>query len=421
MVERPRGTNDWGPEDMAKRRFVESRFIQLAESFGFREVSVPTFESLELFTAKSGPGIVRELYAFKDQGGRDLALRPELTASILRFYVSSLRSLPKPLKLYTAGNAFRYEEPQKGRYREFYQLNAEIIGGAPLPSDTEALALAIGTMRAIGLKQVKARIGNIGILRSFLPFSPADQSVVLHSLDKRNFPMLDAELARLGRTDLSTPLRKLVELSGDASILNDAAKVLGGASKEGLDYLRDLAGFLDDYGISRSDYAFDMGVVRGLDYYTGMVFEIDSPNLGAEKQVGGGGSYRLAEIFGGEPVAQTGFALGLDRLVMAAEAEGTIEAPRPLDAYVVPVGDTARKKAIQILTSLRAAGLGADIDLIGRGPSKNLDYANAIGARFAVLLGERELKQGRATVREMATGVQREVALDDLVDTVRNA
>jgi len=420
MVERPRGTNDWGPQDMTKRRFVESRFIQLAESFGFREVSTPTFESLELFTAKSGLGIVRELYAFKDQGGRDLALRPEFTASILRFYVSSLRSLPKPLKLYTAGNAFRYEEPQKGRYREFYQLNAEIIGGASLPSDAEAVALAIGTMRAIGLKQVKARIGNIGVLRSFLPFSPTDQSIVLHSLDKRNFPMLDAELARLGRKDLSTPLRKLVELSGDASILNDAAKVLGGASTEGLDYLRDLAGFLDDYGVSRSDYAFDMGVVRGLDYYTGMVFEIDSPNLGAEKQVGGGGAYRLSEIFGGEPVAQTGFALGLDRLVMAAEAEGTIEAPRPLDAYVVPVGDTARKKAIQILTSLRAAGLGADIDLIGRGPSKNLDYANAIGARFAVILGERELKQGRATVREMATGVQREVALDDLVDTVRN-
>jgi histidyl-tRNA synthetase len=419
MIERPRGTNDWGPEDMAKRRFVESRFLQLAESFGFREVSTPTFESLDLFTAKSGPGIVRELYAFKDQGGRDLALRPEFTASILRFYVSSLRSLPKPLKLYMAGNAFRYEEPQKGRYREFYQLNAEIIGGAPLPSDAEALALAIGTMRAIGLKQVRARIGNIGILRSFLPFSPTDQAVVLHSLDKRNFPMLDTELARLGRKELSAPLRKLVELSGDASILNDAGKVLGGAAKEGLDYLRDLAGLLDDYGIPRSDYAFDMGVVRGLDYYTGMVFEIDSPNLGAEKQVGGGGAYRLAEVFGGEPVAQTGFALGLDRLVMAAEAEGTIEMPRPLDAYIVPVGDAARKRAAQILTSLRAAGLGADIDLVGRGPSKNLDYANAIGARYAILLGERELKGGRATVREMASGVQREVALDDLIDTIR--
>ena len=231
--------------------------------------------------------------------------------------------------------------------------------------------------------------------------------------------MLEAELGRLGRKDLASPLRKVIELSGDASVLDDASKILGASAKEGLAYLRDLAGLLDDYGIRRSDYAFDLGVVRGLDYYTGMVFEIDSPNLGAEKQVGGGGAYRLAEVFGGEAVAQTGFALGLDRLVMSAEAERTIEPPRPLDAYIVPVGDGSRKKAIQILTSLRAAGLGADIDLIGRGPSKNLDYANAIGARFAVILGERELKQGRATLREMASGVQREIAIEDLVDAVR--
>ncbi|HWM53330.1 MAG TPA: HisS family protein, partial [Thermoplasmata archaeon] len=299
MFERPRGTNDWGPEDMAKRRFVESRFTQLAESFGFREVSTPTFESLDLFTAKSGPAIVRELYAFKDQGGRDLALRPEFTASILRFYVSDLRSRPKPLKLYSTGNVFRYEEPQKGRYREFSQVNAEIIGGTPLPSDAEALALGIGAMRAIGLKQAKARIGNIGILRGYLPFAPADQAVVLHSLDKRNFPMLDAELARLGRPDLSKSLRSLVELSGDASILDKAARILEGAGSAGFEYLQKIADLLDAYGVSRKDYAFDMGVVRGLDYYTGMVFEIDSPNLGAEKQVGGGGAYNLAEVFGG--------------------------------------------------------------------------------------------------------------------------
>jgi histidyl-tRNA synthetase len=420
MIERPRGTNDWSPEDMAKRRFVESRFVRLAESFGFHEVSTPTFENLELFTAKSGPGIVRELYAFKDQGGRDLALRPEFTASILRFYVSSLRSRPKPVKVYMTGNAFRYEEPQRGRYREFHQLNAEIIGGAPLPSDAEAIALAIGTMRAIGLKQVKARIGNIGILRSFLPFPPADQGVLLHSLDKKNLEMLDSELTRLRRKDLSAPLAKLIGLSGDASILKDAEKVLGGTAKEGLTYLQDLAALLDGYGISRSDYEFDMGVVRGLDYYTGMVFEIDSPNLGAEKQVGGGGAYNLAEVFGGEAVPQTGFALGLDRLVMAAEAEGTVEPPRPLDAYVVPIGDGARGKAIQVLTSLRSAGLSADIDLVGRGPSKNLDYANAMGARFAVLLGERELRMERATIREMKSGVQREVSLSDLVDEIRH-
>src|SRR5712691_11258613 len=419
MVERPRGTNDWGPEDMAKRRFVESRFIQLAESFGFREVSTPTFESLELFTARSGPGIVRQLYAFKDQGGRDLALRPEFTASILRFYVSSLRSLPKPLKLYSTGNVFRYEEPQKGRFREFSQVNAEIIGGAPLPSDAEALALAIGTMRAIGLKQVKARIGNIGILRGFLPFPPADQAVVLHSLDKRNFPMLDAELGRLGRPDLARPLRELIELSGDVSVLDKAAKILAGAGSAGLEYLRKIADLLDAYGVSRKDYAFDMGVVRGLDYYTGMVFEIDSPNLGAEKQVGGGGAYDLAQVFGGEPVTQTGFALGLDRLVMLAEAEGSAPSVPPLDAYVVPIGDSMRPKAIEVLASLRAQGLKADIDLVGRGPTKNLEYANAIRARFAVLVGQRELGAGKATVRNMASGEQREVSLETLVETLR--
>ncbi|HYV08029.1 MAG TPA: histidine--tRNA ligase [Thermoplasmata archaeon] len=421
MFERPRGTNDWGPQDMAKRRFVESRFVQLAESFGFREVSTPTFESLDLFTAKSGPGIVRELYAFKDQGGRDLALRPEFTASVLRFYVSELRSRPKPLKLYSTGNVFRYEEPQKGRYREFFQLNAEIIGGAALPSDAEVLALAIGTMRAIGLKQVKARIGNIGILRGFLPFEPEDQPVILHSLDKRNFEMLDAELARLGRSDLGATLRKLVGLSGGVSVLDEAAKVLTGAKKEGFEYLRRLAGLLTAYGVAPSDYAFDMGVVRGLDYYTGMVFEIDSPNLGAEKQVGGGGAYSLAEVFGGERVAQTGFALGLDRLVMAADAEAAIEAPRALDAYVIPIGDGAQAKAVEVLTALRASGLGADIDLVGRGPSKNLDYANAIGARYVILLGERELKAGRATIRDMASGAQRDVPLDTLAEAIRGA
>ncbi len=421
MFERARGTNDWGPEDMAKRRFVESRFVRLAESFGFREVSTPTFESLELLTAKSGPGIVRELYAFKDQGGRDLALRPEFTAGVLRFYVSDLRSRPKPLKVYSTGNVFRYEEPQKGRYREFFQLNAEILGGATLPSDAEALALAIGTMRAIGLKQVTARIGNIGVLRSYLRLPPSDQAVILHSLDKRNFDMLDGELARLGKKDLSEPLRQVIGLRGGVKVLDEAAEMLGGAGKDGFDALRRLAGLLASYGVARSDYSFDMGVVRGLDYYTGMVFEIDSPNLGAEKQVGGGGAYSLAEVFGGERVVQTGFALGLDRLVMAAEAEGTIEPARAVDAYIVPIGDAAQAKAIEVLTSLRAAGLGADIDLIGRGPSKNLDYANAIGARFAVLLGERELKTGRATVRDMGSGAQREVAFAHLVDELRGA
>ena len=421
MFERPRGTNDWGPDDMPKRRQVEGAFVRTAKSFGFREVATPTFEALDLFTAKSGPGIVDELYAFKDRGGRDLALRPEFTASILRFYVNELRSLPKPIKVYMTGTAFRYEEPQKGRYREFYQLNAEIIGGAPLPSDAEALALAIGTMRAIGLKQVRARIGHIGMLRAYLPFSPGDQALLLHALDKRNFPAVQAELARLGKEDLLEPLKELVGLSGDASVLRKAQDLLGGSGSDSFEYLHRLAEQLYHYGISDREFAFDMGVVRGLDYYTGMVFEIDSPNLGAEKQVGGGGAYTLAEIFGGEPVPQTGFALGLDRLVLAAEAERTFSPSEVLDAYVIPIGDRMRSKAIEILASLRAGGLRADVDLVGRGPTKNLDYANAVGAKHAILVGDRELKGGSVAVRNMETGEQREVSLKTLVESLTAA
>ncbi len=421
MFERPRGTNDWGPDDMAKRRFVESAFVRTAESFGFREIQTPSFEALDLFAAKSGPGVVGELYAFKDKGGRDVALRPEFTASILRFYVAELRSQPKPLKVYCYGNAFRYEEPQKGRYREFEQVDAEIIGGATLPSDAEVLALAIRTMHAIGLKRVRARIGHIGMLRAYLPFGPADQAKVLHALDKKNVPMLNEELARLQRAELSEPLQRLIALRGDASVLDQARNLLGGKGEEAFDSLRALAAQLDAYGIPPSDYEFDMGVVRGLDYYTGMVFELDSPNLGAEKQVGGGGAYTLAEIFGGEPVAQTGFALGVDRLVMAAEEEGVFGKPKGIDAYVVPIGDTTRTRALEILASLRAAGLSADIDLVGRSPSKNLDYANAARARFAVLLGERELKAEKATLRNLATGDQREVPVGILVEEIRKA
>ncbi len=421
MFERPRGTNDWGPDDMAKRRFVESAFVKAAEGFGFREIQTPIFETLDLFAAKSGPGVVEELYAFKDKGGRDLALRPEFTASILRFYVAELRSLPKPVKVYCHGPAFRYEEPQKGRYREFEQVDVEIIGGATLPSDAEVLALAVGTMRAIGLKQVRARIGHIGMLRAYLPFGPADQASVLHALDKKNFAMLEEELKRLQGTDLLDPLKRLVALHGDASVLDQAKEILGGQGAESFDYLRKLAGQLGAYGVDTSDYEFDMGVVRGLDYYTGMVFEIDSPNLGAEKQVGGGGAYTLAEVFGGEAVFQTGFALGVDRLVMAAEAEGVFGAPKGVDAYVVPIGDATRTRALEILASLRAAGLRADIDLLGRGPSKNLDYANAIHARYAVLVGERELKAEKVSLRNLASGEQREVPVGLLAEEIRKA
>src|SRR3989441_3843061 len=412
-IDRPRGTNDYGPEEMARRRAVETILRETSHRFGFREVATPTLETLELFTAKSGPGVVEELYAFKEKGGRDLALRPEFTASIVRFYLSELRNLPKPIKVYSVGNVFRYEEPQKGRYREFTQFNAEIIGAPALQGDAEVVALAIECLRSVGVRDVRVRIGHIGMLRSFLKLPPEDQGKVLHRLDKRDFPALKAELARLGLERLEAPLRQYIELKGGPEVLDQGAKLLSGVGTEGFEYLRALATRLKLYGLEH--LTFDLGVVRGLDYYTGMVFEVDSPNLGAEKQVMGGGAYTLAEVLGGDPVPQTGFAFGLDRVVLAAEAEG-VKLPVPrLDCYVIPIGAPMQAKALEVLVSLRRAGVSADIDLLGRGPSKNLDYANAIRARFAVLVGEAELKKGRVAVKDLDSGKQEELTLEGLI------
>jgi len=413
MIERPRGTRDLDPAYLARHTHVGAAFRRTAESFGFRETLPPTFEPLELFHAKAGPGIEDEMYVFKDRAGRDLVLRPEFTAGVLRHYVNELRNAPKPLKLWSVGPVFRYEEPQKGRYREFWQYSCEILGGAPLDADAEALALAVQSIRNAGVRQTDTRVGHIGMLRSYLKVPREVQNRILHALDKRNFERLHTELDGAGLLDVEGTLREIIALRGGPEVLRTAADLLGGAGGSGFDYIRDLLDRLAAYGI-RDGVVCDMGIIRGLAYYTGMVFQIHSPNLGAEDQVGGGGSYALAELFGGDPIFSTGFALGMDRIVLASEVEGVAVPPTTLDAYVIPIGDAVRRKAFDITANLRSTGLRIDVDLIGRGPSKNLDYANAMGARWAVLVGERELVGGNVALRNMKTGEQREVPVADL-------
>jgi len=417
MVERPRGTRDLDPAYLSRHRHVEGAFRRTAESFGFREVLPPTFESLELFHRKAGPGIEAEMYAFKDKSGRDLVLRPEFTAGVLRHYVNDLRNAPKPIKQYSMGPVFRYEEPQKGRYREFWQYSCEAIGGAPLDADAETVALAVQSIRNAGVRQTETRIGHIGMLRAFLKVDREAQARILHALDKRNFGKLHEELDAGGLLDVEGTLRELIGIRGGPEALAKASDLLGGVGSEGFEHLRRVRDRLAAYGI-RDGVVFDMGIIRGLAYYTGMVFQIHSPNLGAEDQVCGGGSYALAELFGGDPIFSTGFAIGTDRIVLASEVEGVAVPPPKLDAYVIPIGDSVRTRAFEIAANLRATGLTIDIDLVGRGPSKNLDYANAIGARWAVLVGEKELANGKVALRNMEAGEQREVAVDELASVL---
>lgn len=417
MIERPRGTRDLDPVYLARHRHVEGAFRRTSESFGFREVLPPTIESLELFHAKAGPGIEAEMYAFQDRGGRDVVLRPEFTAGVLRYYVNELRNAPKPLKLYSIGPAFRYEEPQKGRYREFWQYSCEILGGAPVDADAETIALAVRSIHGAGVRQVETRIGHIGMLRAYLKAPKEAQNRILHALDKRDLDMLHRELDAAGLRDAEATLRDLIALRGGPEVLGKASDLLGGMGTEGFTHLTAVQNRLAAYGI-RDRIVFDMGIIRGLSYYTGLVFQIHSPNLGAEDQVGGGGSYALAELFGGEPIFSTGFAIGVDRVVLASDVEGVAVPPPTMDAYVIPIGEAMRTKAFEIANALRETGLRVDIDLIGRGPSKNLDYANAMRARWAILVGEKELAQGSVALRNMETGEQREVPVAELASVL---
>jgi histidyl-tRNA synthetase len=417
MIQRPRGTRDFGPAEMAKRRKVEMAMRETCARFGFGEVVTPTFEHAELFTLRSGQGIIDEMYVFKDKGDREMALRPEITASVIRFFVSELSTLPKPLKLYYVGNCFRYENPQSGRFREFFQLGAELIGAKNPETDAEVIALAVNCIRAAGLESFVVRIGHIGILKSLVHDEIKDPKVaaeVLRMVDKEDFDALgDMFDAKALPRKLFDRITALAEIKGEIELLNNLEP------SETVDYLREIFSVLKLLGID--DCQVDLGIVRGLDYYTGMVFEIDAPRLGAEKQILGGGSYTLSELFGGEPVFSTGFAIGIDRVMLAVEAEREISVAPALDAYVISANDDMRKYAFGIVTRLRSQGLKADVDLMRRTMSKNLKYAASAGARYAVIVGEKEMSKRSVTLRDMKSGDQKVVLADELGVQIKKA
>ena len=410
MIQRPRGTRDFGPAEMAKRRKIELAMREVCHRFGFGEVVTPTFEHSELFTLRSGQGIIDEMYVFKDKGDREMALRPEITASVIRFYVTDMSSAPKPLKLYYVGNCFRYENPQSGRYREFFQLGAELVGTKTPETDAEVIALAVNCIRNAGLENFVVRVGHIGILKSLVKEQIKDEKMaaeVLRMIDKGDWDALGEMFdAKTLSRQLFDKITSIADIKGGLEELNNLE------DSESTRHLKEIFEVLKLYGLD--DVQVDLGIVRGLDYYSGMVFEIDAPKLGAEKQILGGGSYTLSELFGGEPVFSTGFAIGIDRVVLAAEAERAIETAPSLDAYIVPASDDMRKYAFGIVARLRSQGLKADVDLMRRSLSKNLKYAASTGARFAVIIGKEEMAKRSVIVRDMRSGEQRTVLADEV-------
>jgi histidyl-tRNA synthetase len=421
MFQVPRGTRDFTPDEMQKRRYLEHNMAATFTSFGYGEIQTPTFENLELFTAKSGESIINELYAFNDKGGRALALRPELTAPVIRCYVERLQMEPKPLKLFYFGNCYRYDRPQKGRYREFQQAGCEIIGTDTGEATAELLALAYTLLKNTGLKNIRLNIGNLTIISAIfkkLHLLNDDQKILLPLIDKSQFDdlkialrdcnvteeMIDAFLEVLQTSDIDK-IRSFITDDTDAKTELTAMETI-------LDLLKN--------AFHITDYEIKLSIVRGLDYYKGLVFEIDAPVLGAEKQLCGGGAYDLVPLFGGTEVPTSGFAIGFDRTILALDEEGFLFPAPKLDVFVIPVNQDMNTTAIQIVQELRSHGISTDFDQLRRGIGKSLKYADAKHAEKVIIIGPKELEKKTVTLRDMKTGAQETVALTDISTKLKN-
>jgi histidyl-tRNA synthetase len=402
-IQRPRGTRDFLPEEMTKRRYVENRMREVAERWGYGEIKTPTFEHIELFTIKSGDVILGEIYNFKDKGDREIALRPELTAPVVRMYVEGLQRSSKPLKFYYFDNCFRYERPQKGRFREFFQFGVEIIGSSRPEADAEAIALAVEMLNSVGVRG-DLHVGHLGIVRSLLKdILPEHQSKIMRLVDKKDDKGLEDFLDEINAPDhIRSKLFRLIGLRG-VNAVPEARELVGDI--EAISQFEALLSLLDVYGL---EYQVDLGIARGLDYYTGMVFEIYCEGLGAQNQVCGGGSYRLAQLFGGEDVSSTGYAIGFDRVMEICEAK-----PEGAKRVVVVYFEDTRKEAIVITKRLRKH-VSAYIDVMGRKFKDQISYANTIGASHIVIVGKNELDAGKVALKDMRTGEQELLAVEEV-------
>jgi len=404
MIQKPRGTRDFLPDEMEKRRAVEKRMRDVARCWGYREVCTPEFEELELFTARSGEGIIEEMYVFEDKGGRMMALRPEITAAVQRMYLNEARVTPKPLRWCYFADCFRYERPQKGRYRQFWQFGVELIGADTPVADAEVIMLARDLLQSSGVS-FALHVGHLGFMKALLSgMDIKEQHMLRRYLDKKDFDGLKNHLIDSGREDLYTSLTRLL----DCRSLDEIIKITGKIPE--YERIEETLGLLDEMGVP---YSLDPGIARGLDYYTGMVFEAFADNLGAENQIMGGGAYRLAHLFGGDDVPSSGFAIGFDR-VMVSLGETVGERERVVGVVYTPEG---KSHALRVARAFREAGLRTETDIMGRNIGAQITHASK-SAQFVAIIGKREQESATVTLKDLNTGEQRELDLPSAVREV---
>ena len=401
MLQRPRGTRDFLPDEMEARSEIEGRMREAARRFGYRQVRTPAFEELELFTLRSGPGIVNEMYAFEDKGGRGLALRPELTAPVLRLYVNEARVLPKPLRWYYIDDCFRYERPQKGRYRQFWQFGAELIGVDSAGADAEVILLADAALRAAGV-EYELKVGHLALLRSLLAdLDEGAKRTVMGLLDKREMDALADALTDLGRADLLGALEALV----GATTLDEAFAVTGPLPEEAR--LRELVALLDAAGLDVLAQLRDRARSRLLHGHGLRGLRREPRGREPDR--------RRRRVPARPPLRRRGHpVLRLRHRLRPGAGRARRGRGAAPDRGRNPLDTGGRGERVPAAAAFRAAGLRAELDLSGKGLGAQMTRA-AKTADFAVLIGAREAEAGVVAFKDLSTGLQETLALEEAV------
>lgn len=409
ITKKIKGTEDVLPKDSYRWQFVEDVMRKESAAYGFKEIRTPVFEHTELFARGVGQTtdvVQKEMYTFDTKGGESVTLRPEGTAGAARAVLEhGLVNDSLPIKASYFVSCYRYEKPQAGRLREFHQFGLECYGTQSPVADAELICAAQSIFDRLGIKQLRLEINSIGC-----PTCRAEY----HKALKEYFYGYKDELCETCNSRLEKNPMRILDCKSPV-----CSKIAGGAPKI-TDYLCDeckehfasVQKYLDAAGV---EYTVNPTIVRGLDYYTKTVFEFVTDFIGAQGTVCGGGRYDgLIEELGGKHLPSLGFAMGIERLLMLMDKQG-IEIPKPstCDLYVAVMGEKASLKSFEIIKAVRSCGLIAETDIVGRGLRAQMKYADKIGAKFSMVLGDNEIEQGKAVIKNMSSGEQTEIVLDD--------
>ncbi|MFW6111065.1 MAG: histidine--tRNA ligase [Thermoproteota archaeon] len=422
-----RGMRDFLPEEAEMMKYIEGKARKIAQLYGYREIITPVLETYQLLAAKTGEEIRSRMYTFKDLGGRKVALRPEFTASVARLVANTLKTEPKPLRLFCVGSLYRYDEPQQGRFREFWQSNYELMGSTEPEADVEIVMLTNRLMKAVGLKKVSFKMGHVGVLTGILNqegIEEETQNRIMHLMDKKQ--VTDAlhlvEESEASEKCLKT-LQQLVEIKGENPVeachrMKDQVEGYRSAGRA-VDNLQEIIHLLSESG-EEIDMRVEAGFARGLEYYTGIIFEVYIPQL--DIALGGGGRYdKLIESFGGKPTPAVGVAHGIDRIMLAIQRQ---KRPRKEDKKgmiaVIPIEERLREEALRISQMLRDAGIPVKTQVMGRKLTNALADANRRDTDYAIIIGDRELKKKSVVIRDLDRREQRTVKIKKLIEIIKS-